>query len=122
MSVFLSLLEDEDKGAAPASALRALAAGEPDREAFALVPGAPFAYWASPAVQRAFTRLPGFEGEGRTAKGGAGTLDDFRFLRLNWEPPIPPAALLAVTNLVEAGLMARSGVRKGAFCERGRKI
>jgi hypothetical protein len=30
--------------------------------------------------------------------------------------------LLAVTNLVEADLLARSGVGKGAFYERGRKM
>ncbi|AUB82640.1 hypothetical protein [Candidatus Thiodictyon syntrophicum] len=98
MSLFLRLLEDDDKALALRTALRAVAAGEPDPrvfeadpDAFALVPGAPFAYWISPSAQSAFSRLPNFEGERRTAKCGAGTLDDFRFLRLDWEVPVSVA-------------------------------
>lgn len=94
MSLFLRLLGEDDKGAALEAAIRSVAAGELDDRVFEVepdsfeqVPGAPFAYWVSNASRRIFNRLVAFEAEGRTAKCGAGTLDDFRFLRLDFETP-----------------------------------
>ena len=57
-----------------------------DPASFRLVPGAPFAYWVGSTLLSAFASLGAFESKGqRTAKCGAGTLDDFRFLSLAWE-------------------------------------
>ncbi|MEP7307496.1 MAG: hypothetical protein ABJA98_18485 [Acidobacteriota bacterium] len=91
-TVFLRVLEAEDKAAALLHAVR-----EPERargqqrfevdvSSFAAVPRSPFSYWVSEVLRRRFLELSPLEAEGRTAKCGAGTLDDFRFLRLNWEP------------------------------------
>ena len=52
---------------------------------FSQVPGSPFAYWVSERVRKMFSELPPFEGEGRTAKVGLQTSDDFRFVRAWWE-------------------------------------
>jgi hypothetical protein len=54
-------------------------------EEFATVPGSPFAYWVGERVRRLFQDLPPFESEGRTAKVGLQTSDDFRFVRCWWE-------------------------------------
>lgn len=55
---------------------------------FRMVPNSPFAYWVSERIRKLFIDLPQFEGDGRTAKIGASTKNDFRFLRLNWELPM----------------------------------
>jgi hypothetical protein len=64
VTLFLRLLEDEDKPEALRTALRASAAGTPDLRvfeadpaAFARVPGAPFAYWVGDQLRRCFERL-----------------------------------------------------------------
>ncbi len=94
MSLFLRLLEEEDKGAALLDAVRAVAAGEADGrvfevdpESFEQVPGAPFAYWVSESVRKIFLAHPCFEAEDRAVRLGASTKYDFRFVRLWWEPP-----------------------------------
>jgi hypothetical protein len=56
-------------------------------ESFRVIPNAPFAYWVSARIRKLFSELPAFEGDGRTAKLGASTKNDFRFLRLAWEVP-----------------------------------
>jgi hypothetical protein len=56
-------------------------------EDFKLVPGQPFSYWVSDKIRRLFDELPAFEGDGRTAKQGLATADDFRFVRNWWEVP-----------------------------------
>ncbi len=58
-----------------------------DPASFRLVPNAPFAYWVSDQLRQIFADHPLFEAEGRTAKQGLATADDFRFLRLWWEIP-----------------------------------
>jgi hypothetical protein len=58
---------------------------EADPDAFAQVPGAPFAYWQSDQILRLFSIESSLESHGRTAKGGMKTQGDFRFLRLSWE-------------------------------------
>jgi hypothetical protein len=59
-----------------------------DPSSFRKVPNAPFAYWVSDRIRQLFTSLPSLEGNGRTAKLGASTKNDFRFLRLAWETPL----------------------------------
>jgi len=93
-AIFLRVLEAKDKAATlrqaiadPESPLRF----EVDPESFRAVPRAPFAYWASERLRAVFRELPRFEGEGRTAKQGLATADDFRFVRLWTE--VPEAAL-----------------------------
>ncbi|MDA8335043.1 MAG: BREX-1 system adenine-specific DNA-methyltransferase PglX [Peptococcaceae bacterium] len=93
-AVFFRLLKDGDKGRGILDCAEKVRAGEDTGdprvfrvapEAFRQVPGTPFAYWVSDAVRRKFTELPPFEGEGRTAKQGLATADDFRFVRAWWE-------------------------------------
>jgi hypothetical protein len=93
MTQFLRLLaDDDDKAAALHAVCTRLRRGEADPrlfavapDAFAAVPGKPFAYWVSDAVRQTFQRLPRFESEGRTVKQGLATADDFRFVRAWWE-------------------------------------
>jgi hypothetical protein len=54
-----------------------------------MIPGSPFAYYAPDSIRGLFATGIIFESKDRTARGGAKTLDDFRFLRLWWE--VPPA-------------------------------
>ena len=68
---------------------------------FAYLPYHPFAYWASPALIRAFRSFPKFEADGRMASSGASTNDDFRFLRLWWE--VPPDTIAVVREETQAG-------------------
>jgi hypothetical protein len=90
-TVFLRVLEANDKSAALLKAIRepTLAKGrqrfQVDSQSFSSVPRSPFAYWVSEHVRYLFSDLASFESESRTAKCGMGTLDDFRFLRLFWE-------------------------------------
>ncbi len=92
MTIFLRLLSEPDKAAALLEVCgRQRAEGSDPRlfevapEAFDAVPGKPFAYWVNEAVRETFARLPAFEGEGRTARLGVSTKNDFRFLRVWWE-------------------------------------
>ena len=87
-AIFLRVLEEtEDKNRALREAI-----ASPDRaigrtrfevktQAFCQVPRSPFAYWVSDRVRAIFAELPAFEAEGRTAKVGLQTSDDFRFVR-----------------------------------------
>lgn len=88
MTTFLRLLHEDDK----ATSLEKVLAGERgdllfevDPDAFAIVPGSPFAYWVSDRIRRLFEELPPFESEGRTVRVGLQTGDDFRFVRCWWE-------------------------------------
>lgn len=92
MTTFLRLLSDQDKGAGLAATCTAVRSGNTEARVFEVeptsfdaVPGKPFAYWVSEEVRQTFERLPAFEGEGRTAKQGLATADDFRFVRCWWE-------------------------------------
>jgi hypothetical protein len=56
---------------------------------FETIPGAPFAYWISAHVRSLFSTLPPLEADGRTARRGPSTGNDFRLVRVWWEiPPI----------------------------------
>jgi hypothetical protein len=90
-TIFLRVLEAQDKATALLKAV-----SDPERargrewfmvqtEVFATVAGSPFAYWTPESVRRAFVNFRPFEGEGRTVKHGAATLDDFRYVRVWWE-------------------------------------
>lgn len=89
MTTFIRLL-DVPVDAKPA-ALKAAVTGvgpvfECAPEAFAAVPGSPFAYWVSEAVRETFSRYPRLDHQ-YTATRGAYTTDDFKYYRLKWEVP-----------------------------------
>lgn len=63
---------------------------EVELDEFREIPRSPFAYWISPSIRKRFSDLPRLEGNGRTAKQGVATADDFRFVRLATE--VDPAA------------------------------
>lgn len=91
-ALFIRLLKEEDKAACLKTVASSYCLGENDYrvyevmpEEFGLVPGSPFAYWAGESVLETFKRLPAFEGEGREAKQGLATAEDFRFVRTSWE-------------------------------------
>jgi hypothetical protein len=92
MSQFLRLLSDSDKAAALSEVCSKIRNGKTDSRvfevlpsAFEAVPGKPFAYWVSSNVRDIFKRMPSFEAEGRTARQGLATAEDFRFVRNWWE-------------------------------------
>jgi hypothetical protein len=87
MTTFLRLLADKEKQSALVSAIRMGGDNvfEVDPVSFFQVPGAPFAYWVSDDLRNLFVTLPVFETEGRAARVGLQSSDDFRFLRANWE-------------------------------------
>ncbi|MDB3898532.1 BREX-1 system adenine-specific DNA-methyltransferase PglX [Gammaproteobacteria bacterium] len=92
MSVFIQLHSVANKSDMLASTALSLRSGDGpaevfdlDPEGFSALPGAPFAYWASQSSLGAFSKFPPFESEGRTAKQGLASADDFRFVRVWWE-------------------------------------
>jgi hypothetical protein len=98
-TLFIRLLQQENKGAALGERIEALREGRGDGdvytvepESFRQVPNTPFCYWVSERIRRLFTELPPFESEGRTVKVGLQTGDDFRFVRAWWE--VPPERIL----------------------------
>lgn len=92
-TIFFRMLEPKDKGAALLEAIRQPTATlgstrfELDTSSFALVPGAPFAYWVSEKVRRLFVDHEPLEASGRIARRTNGTTDDSRWIRAAWEPP-----------------------------------
>ena len=92
-TIFLRVLDTSDKAATLRAAIRepADSAGtrrfELDAERFKDVPRSPFAYWVADSLRALFGSLASFEAEGRTAKQGLATADDFRFIRGWWEVP-----------------------------------
>ena len=85
MTTFIRLL-DVPVDAKPA-ALKAAVAGvgpvfECAPEAFAAVPGSPFAYWVSDQIRNSFTKHPPLQTNSRRAVVGGSTKDDQRYLRL----------------------------------------
>jgi hypothetical protein len=92
-TVFLRVLEADDKEAALLDAVRdpERARGrqrfDVDQLSFSDLPRSPFAYWVSERLRKVFTELSPFEAEGRTAKVGIQTSDDFHFVRAWWAVP-----------------------------------
>jgi hypothetical protein len=89
-TVFLRVVDSDDKAAALREMIqrpemaRGTSRYEVDTATFAAVPRSPFAYWASESLCRMFSTLHPFEADGRTAKVGLGSSDDFRFMRAWW--------------------------------------
>ncbi|RYG90167.1 MAG: type II restriction endonuclease subunit M [Alphaproteobacteria bacterium] len=88
MSIFLRLLGANDK---ETSLLESV--NRPEKYGYSVEPnefrnidGSPFAYWISPQVRKSFTDMPSFAGGQRAIKQGIATADDFRFVRIWWEP------------------------------------
>ncbi|KUK48426.1 MAG: Uncharacterized protein XD74_0979 [Actinobacteria bacterium 66_15] len=93
-TLFIRLLNQNDKGEALARRIAALREGQADEDVYAVnpesfrqVPNTPFCYWVSERIRRLFKELPPFESDGRTVKVGLQTGDDFRFVRAWWEVP-----------------------------------
>ncbi len=92
MTIFVRLLPYDDKAAALAVAVDTLRSGDAnlnihtvDPASFRQIPGSPFAYWVSEHIRQLFAELEPFELGERSAKIGASTKDDFRWLRAWWE-------------------------------------
>src|ERR1017187_6212528 len=94
-TVFLRVLEADDK----AGALRAAIHDPPEKHGrqrfevdpatFVSVPRSPFAYWVGERLRRLFVELPPLESDGREARVGDHPGDSLRYLRLQWEIPVP---------------------------------
>ena len=99
-TIFLRVLEADDKGRALAEGARAEdgAQGgsrfEVDPASFASVPRSPFAYWASERMFSLFRNLDAFQGHERDVRFGASPKDRFRFVLANWEVDAAKRALL----------------------------
>jgi hypothetical protein len=99
MTVFIGLVETaaDDKPEVLRSAVTSILEGRPpdigsrsqwcdrDPRDFVMVPGSPFAYWASSAVISCYQRLRPLERQEIHAGAGAQTRDNFRFIRASWE-------------------------------------
>lgn len=90
-TLFLQLLESEDKAADLSAAIARRPGGpsrgrfEVDPRSFSVIPRSPFAYWVSDRVRDLYAALPKLEAPGRQAVSGGKTLDDFRWIRTHWE-------------------------------------
>ena len=86
-ATFIRLLHAEAKDSALCSAAKS---GGPSRyllepKQFTELPTSPFAYWIGDGIRHAFRELEPFEADGRTARQGLATSDDFRFVRCWFE-------------------------------------
>lgn len=93
-AVFFSALDAENKASVLKDMLQKVNSNKSEIQArivdinsFSSVPGSPFCYWVPDKYLRIFSEAPPFESEGRTAKVGVQTSDDFRFVRAWWEVP-----------------------------------
>lgn len=87
MTLFLRLLDSENKEDALAAALAQVRDGaavgfEVQPDDFAQVPGSPFAYWFSQNIRDIFQKLTPLENAPREARRGSWAGDDFRYLRI----------------------------------------
>ena len=86
-AVFIRALSYDDKAAALRGSVSRSNSEltrryEVDPVAFAQVSRSPFTYWASPSLRRLFVELAAFEVDRRTARLGASSKNDFRFVRI----------------------------------------
>ncbi|MHB1308129.1 MAG: BREX-1 system adenine-specific DNA-methyltransferase PglX [Limisphaerales bacterium] len=88
------LLAEDDKAAKLANAIEAARSGVPSKNCFVVaptefldVPGSPFCYWVASHVRQLFVTFSPFDSDGREAKQGLATGEDFRFVRAWWEVP-----------------------------------
>jgi hypothetical protein len=92
-TLFFQMLFYEDKTTTLEQAIKETSEGDVFNTAthvanpvsFKQIPGSTFAYWISEQARQSFTRFPSLGSNGRTAKQGLATADDFRFLRVWWE-------------------------------------
>jgi hypothetical protein len=94
-TTFLRILAADDKAAA---LLRTVREGGDERFVvdpvrFLAVPRSPFVYWVSDSIRALYGSFDPFESGQRTARLGASSKNDFRYLRLFWENPRPLGAL-----------------------------
>jgi hypothetical protein len=96
MTVFLRLLQDADKADSLLTSCAAVRSRDDDARLFFVapqrfqsVPGSPFAYWVSDSTISMFTDYPRAESSDRRFTKGLCTTDDFRFVRVWWEPSRP---------------------------------
>lgn len=80
---------------------------EREPSAFRAVPGTPFPYWASDTVMEIFSRLSPFATGENTVKQGLASGDDFRLMRLWWEPRLTNANVATPWNSVSKGGSSR---------------
>ena len=94
MTIFVKLLNQENKQSALIRAVDAFNNNQKDNEvqSFSIsenelkkIPGSPFAYWISTQLRDVFRSFPAFEAMDRSVRQGLATADDFRFLRCWWE-------------------------------------
>lgn len=92
MTIVLGLMHETDKGNSLREATRCVRDGTLDNriydvlpESFKQISGAPFSYWVTDKLRSVFSRIKPFESQGRIAKLGTSTKNDFRFLRVWWE-------------------------------------
>jgi hypothetical protein len=97
MTIVLGLLLEIDKGSSLRETTRRVRDGALDRriydvlpESFKQIPGAPFSYWVTDKLRTVFSRIKPFESQGRIAKLGTSSKNDFRFLRVWWEDVVDP--------------------------------
>src|SRR6266566_158482 len=108
-TVFLRVIEADDKAAALQSAIREaeVAQGkhrfDVDTAGFVAVPRSPFAYWITPKLVSIFQEFPVLEGQLGSVKGGVITYDDFRFVRLCSEAEAFSVQRQDWTNLNKGG-------------------
>ena len=92
MTLFIRLLNSEDKHAALVNSINSVRSGldcpqvfKANPETFFEIPGTPFAYQANDKIRKIFKNMQSFEANDRAVKQGLATADDFRFVRVWWE-------------------------------------
>ena len=88
--VCVRALDEKDKGAILLASLSDSSHSKRfvcDPAGFKTIPGTRFAYWATARVRQMFSKLPTVEQDERNVRIGDHPSDDFRWLRLFWEPP-----------------------------------
>lgn len=98
MAIFMRLLANNDKHAALANTCVSYRRDDDmvdyfdiDPSSFDQVPGSPFCYWVSENVRNCFDQFPTIESSNAIAHVGLQTSDDFRFIRVWWEPKFADA-------------------------------
>ena len=103
-TVFLRVLEADDKAVALLDAVQSQASGmgrtrfHVDPQSFSSVPRSPFAYWVGDSIRALFRSLPALQSGSRLAAIGASTKDDGRFLRAAWEVPLPAIGIVPIVK------------------------
>ena len=95
MTIFIQLTSESDKATALLAQCISVRSGAPNNRTFDVeakrfrtVPGSPFCYWASDEMLLTFSSMKQIEATNFSVRVGIQTSDDFRFLRLYWEPEV----------------------------------